>query len=90
MIKVRLKTSSRYKGAIGQNEIELELSDKSTINDLVYSLVDRYGKPIADLMTDKKTGSLTVIGIVNGTKCKADKELSDGDAVMLIPPLAGG
>lgn len=90
MIRITLIPMSRFKKALGKDQLVLSLTDQATIDELVRVLETYYGNEISDLMRNKKTGRLTVIGVVNHKRCTPDTILEEGNTVTLLPFLAGG
>lgn len=56
--------------------VELELPEKSTVQDAVRLL------PIKDF--------LQLIYLVNNVRTSSQQELHEGDSLLLVPPIAGG
>ena len=78
-VTVRLFAS--YADKLGRSEISLDLPDGATVRDAVSSIASlpgASGLPAAPLVA------------VNFEYAKAERALSDGDEVALIPPVAGG
>lgn len=72
-VKVKLFALLRQ---FGPDEQVVELSEGTTIDDIVRSL--------------KLPGTIRLLRIVNGEHRPTDHVLKDGDELALFPPIAGG
>ena len=70
-----------YRDLVGTDELEVELPEGSTVNDLASMIRRRPGA--ADLPE-------APVAAVNQEYVAGDTELRDGDEVAFIPPVAGG
>ena len=79
-----MQVTVRYFASIrvytGLNREMVELSTKSTINDLLELLASKYDD----------FGDLRVLAAVNGEYAVRELVLSDEDVVALFPPVSGG
>ncbi len=81
-MKVRTLFFASYRELMGSAEIDVELPEGATVTDLIAALRGR----------TEASSSLPLEPAValNRSYCAGDAELSDGDEVALIPPVAGG
>jgi len=92
-MKITLRAFADYRKIIG-SEMELVVPEEKTIGELLTLLFDRYPKLRSEMFTS--TGELKeYINIfINGRNIAFLKDmvtpLSDGDIVVLFPPVAGG
>jgi molybdopterin converting factor subunit 1 len=82
MIRVRVKLFARLREMVGAGELERELDEGSTVEDLLKTLHAEY-PGLAGLTTR------TVIA-VNQEFATPDSRLSDGDEIAIFPPVSGG
>ncbi len=73
-IKVKLFASLRKQ--VGQKELEMEISERDKVKDIVQSL-----------NLSEKDNFITMI---NGVHCKLDHGISNGDVLSIFPMIAGG
>lgn len=81
-LSVRTLFFAAYRDRLGVAELEVEVSAGATVADLVSELRGR-GAPF-DLLPEEPAVA------VNRTYAFLDEELSAGDEVAFIPPVAGG
>ena len=96
MITVKVRTILTIKKILGQGEIELSVPEKSTLQELVTMLVNRFGDELASVLLRPETkNSLPYIRyMVNGRDIAflggMDTVLQPGDEVLILPPVSGG
>jgi molybdopterin converting factor subunit 1 len=78
-VTVRLFAS--YAESIGKSELSLDIGNGSTVADVV--------KAISALAGAERLPPSPLVA-VNCTYAKATTEISDGDEIAIIPPVAGG
>ncbi len=81
MINIKVKCFSQVKYALGTNEINLHLENRSTTLDL------------ERIIREKSNGKLDGVSLriaVNQLYQVGETELKDGDEVAFIPPVQGG
>jgi len=93
-LNVRVKFYGMAYDEVGTRELSLELADGSTVDDLLSIIVDKY-PDLTNLVYDKKgvfreylevaVNKNDIIGL-DGLKTG----LSDGDTVLIMPPIGGG
>ena len=81
MIKIRLKCFSQVKYALGKNEINLELENGASTDDL---------EKIVRKKAEGKLKDVTLSTALNKKYISKNTELEDGDEVAFIPPVQGG
>jgi len=80
--------------AIGDNELEVEFSG-ATVNDLIESLVERYGQKARQALYDEKGEFDPLVQVLlNGEKWvtydQLDTALHEGDQLVFMMMMAGG
>ena len=80
--------------AIGDNELEFEFAG-STVNDLIGSLIERYGQKARYALNDEQGQFDPLIQVLlNGevwvTRDQLDTTLQDGDDLIFMMMMAGG
>ena len=81
-MKINIKFFASYKEALGREQIEVELEEDSTANDLLAMLRHDYPK-LGNLME-------TLVVSINLEYASFDTVLKEGDEVALLPPVSGG
>jgi molybdopterin converting factor subunit 1 len=81
-MRLQLKLFASFREVVGARELQWEIEDHSTVQDLLKALIDRYPRLSATL--DQGMVAL------NHEYVSHDVALSDGDEVGLIPPVSGG
>jgi molybdopterin converting factor small subunit len=80
--------------AIGGNELEVEFTG-STVNDLIVSIIERYGQKAGQALYDEQGQFDPLIQVLlNGerwvTRDQLDTALQDGDDLIFMMMMAGG
>ncbi len=81
-IQVTVKLFAIYQEVLRTPEIKLELPNNSPVSSILDSLIAQY--PILQTWRN-----VTQFG-VNLEQSSPDRQLEDGDEVVLIPPVSGG
>jgi MoaD family protein len=95
MIAVKISFLSLLKSRIGVKELNMDLEDESTINDVFTKLFEKYGENIKSVLV-KKTGDLNdhVVIMLNEKNIRSLDELNtkiqNNDVIILLPAIAGG
>ena len=95
MIAVKVSFLSLLKDRIGVKELNLDLEDNSTINDVFSELFEKFGDDIKTVLV-KKTGELNdhVVIMLNEKNIRSlddlDTKIQNNDEIMLLPAIAGG
>ncbi|MEE8431858.1 MAG: MoaD/ThiS family protein [Candidatus Desulfatibia sp.] len=95
MIAVKISFLSLLKDRIGVKELNMDLEDESTINDVFAKLFEKYGEDIEKLLI-KKTGDLNdqVVIMLNEKSIRSldnlDTKIRNNDEIILLPAIAGG
>ena len=95
MIAVKISFLSLLKDRIGAKELNMDLEDESTINDVFVKLFEKYGEDIEKVLI-KKTGDLNdqVVILLNEKNIrsldKLDTKIRNNDEIILLPAIAGG
>jgi molybdopterin synthase sulfur carrier subunit len=95
-VSVRFFTSLRE--AVGKKEEPLEFSEgeKVTVEVVLETLAQRYGKRFVEYVYDAKTGEVRgfIQFLVNGKSASSmnglQTALTDGDVLAILPPVGGG
>jgi MoaD family protein len=90
-MKVNVKYLGAFTDAAASKEETFELEGAS-VGSLVDLMLERNGEKFRELMIDPSTENLRggVTLLVNAHRRDMDYELSDGDEVALLTPVAGG
>ncbi len=95
MIAVKISFLSLLKSRIGVKELNMDLENESTINDVFAKLFEKYGEGIKNVLV-KKTGDLNdhVVIMLNEKNIRSLDELNtkihNNDEIILLPAIAGG
>jgi molybdopterin synthase sulfur carrier subunit len=95
-VSVRFFTSLRE--IVGRKEETLKFPEgkKVTVEVVLKTLAQRYGKRFAEYVYDEKTGEVRSFlqFLVNGKSAATmnglETELADGDVLAILPPVGGG
>ncbi|UCG66391.1 MAG: MoaD/ThiS family protein [Deltaproteobacteria bacterium] len=96
MITVKIRTILTLKKILGKGEVEITVPDRSTLGELLTSMVNRWGGELAShLFEPKGTSVLPSIRLmVNGRDIaflnRMETVLQNGDKVLLLPLISGG
>jgi molybdopterin synthase sulfur carrier subunit len=96
LITVRVRTILHLKRIIGSGEVELSVPEGSTLEELLATIVERWGTKLSSrLFESNSTIPLPSIRLmVNGRDIaflnRLKTELQEGDEVLILPPIAGG
>ena len=96
MIKVKLHTILGIKEIIGKREIEVDVSENSSLSDLMTTIVGKWGRELSDYLYEQESDKIKnyIRFMVNGQDISfldgMDTKLKDGDEVMIFPPVSGG
>ena len=95
MVAIKISFLSLLKSRIGVKELNMDLENDSTINDVFSKLFDKYGDDIKNVLV-KKTGDLNdhVVIMLNEKNIRSLDELNtiiqNKDEIILLPAIAGG
>lgn len=95
-ITVQVRTILTLKQVLGQGEIELSIAERSTLEELLAAMVDRWGDELASCLFEPKSKSVLpyIRLMVNGRDIaflnKMETVLQNGDEVLILPPVSGG
>jgi len=95
MIAVKISFLSLLKDRIGVKELNMDLEDNSTINDVFAKLFEKFGEDIKTVLV-KKTGDINdpVVIILNEKNIRSLDELNtkiqNKDEITMLPAIAGG
>ncbi len=96
MIKVKVYTILGVKKIIGQGELEVSISQGSTVQTVLFWMTKTYGDELSSHLFEPGTVNLLphIRLMVNGRSVRflngMETVLHDGDEVLLLPPVAGG
>ncbi len=96
MITVKVRTILTLKKILGKGEVELSVPERSTLRELLTTMVNRWGDELASrLFEPKSTSVLPYIRLmVNGRDIaflnRMETVLQNGDEVLILPPVSGG
>lgn len=94
-MNVRVEFTGQLRAAIGQATGRVELPEGATLAMLLVQLGQRCGEEARPhLLNASGQMQPSLLVAINGTACSsrqaAQTVLRDGDAVVLLPPIAGG
>jgi MoaD family protein len=93
-MNIRVEFTGQLRTAIGQADDRVELPEGATVAMLLEQLGRRYEGARPHLIDASKQPQRSLLVAVNGTalpsRQAASAVLRDGDAVVLLPPIAGG
>jgi sulfur-carrier protein len=94
-MKLRVQYTAQLRTSVGRSEEDLELSDGSTLADLLGYLAGRWDRSTkAHILADTGQTHASLLLVVNGLAVAVSEAqktvLHTGDVVTLMPPIAGG
>jgi MoaD family protein len=95
MIAVKISFLSLLKARIGVKELNLDLEDNATLNDVFSRLFEKFGENIKTVLI-KQTGELNdhVVIMLNEKNIRSLDDLNtkihNKDEITLLPAIAGG
>ena len=96
MITVKVRTILTLKKILGKGEVELSVSEGSTLEELLATMVNRWGEELASHVFEPKSKSVLphIRLMVNGRDIaflnSMETVLQEGDEVLILPPVSGG
>jgi sulfur-carrier protein len=93
---ITIHTILTLKKIIGAWQLDVELPDDASVNDLLLLMKKMWGEVLSSHLFDPETGALIphVRVMVNGRQIEflmgVDTPLNEGDEVLLLPLVAGG
>ena len=93
---MRFFTNLREIAAKKEETLKFPAGEKVTLDKVLKILAQRYGKRFVEYVYDAKTDEVKgfLQFLINGRSASTlnglDTELSDGDALAIIPPVGGG
>ncbi|MEA2054259.1 MAG: MoaD/ThiS family protein [Candidatus Thermoplasmatota archaeon] len=81
-MKIKVKFFSAHREVVGKKEIEIELKEKTGVNEMLKMLMNDYPKL-------RKLMDSTILSL-NHNRANGTELLKDGDEVALCPPVGGG
>jgi len=95
-ISVRFFTSLRKITNKKEETLKLPQGENATVDMVLKTLTQRYGKPFVEYVYDRKTGEVKgfLQFLINGKSATTmnglETELADGDVLAILPPVGGG
>lgn len=95
-VSVRFFTSLREITDKKEETLKFPEGEKVTVDMVLKTLSQRYGKPFVEYVYDRKTGEVRgfLQFLVNGKSATTmnglQTELEDGDVLAILPPVGGG
>ena len=95
MIAVKISFLSLLKDRLGVKELNMDLEDNSTVNDVFAKLFEKFGENIKTVLV-KKTGDLNdhVVIMLNEKNIRSlddlNTKIQNKDEITLLPAIAGG
>ncbi len=71
-----------------EKNIEIEMNDGATINDLVTKMIERYGEKFKNFLADYRDKRAIVL--LNGKYTDLETKLADGNKLFFMLPYCGG
>jgi len=96
MVRVKVRTILTLKTIMGSGEIELPLPEGSTLEQVVTTLVGKYGDDLASHLYEPNGKNIRphIRLMVNGRDIAflkgMETVLENGDEVLILPPVSGG
>jgi len=96
LIKVKIHTILNLKKIIGNSEVEMPIPSRSTLEDLLETMVNQWGDELASQLFEQDCSRLLpyIRLMVNGRDIAfldgMETELQNEDEVLILPPVAGG
>ena len=98
MVEVKVRFFTNLREIVNKREQTLTFpeNEKVTVNKVLKTLTQQYGKAFVDYVYDGKTGQVRgfLQFLVNGTSTSTldglDTELRDRDVLAILPPVGGG
>jgi molybdopterin converting factor subunit 1 len=82
-VKIKIKFFALYKDWTGDNELEIDVKENATVNQVIESLKEKYSK--------LKTPRIPMQIALNQEFLQSfDVNLHEGDELAFIPPVSGG
>jgi molybdopterin synthase sulfur carrier subunit len=95
-VSVRFFTSLREVTNKKEETLKFPEDERVTVNTVLKTLSQRYGKSFVEYVYDRKTGEVRSFlqFLVNGKSAATmnglETELADGDVLAILPPVGGG
>lgn len=95
-MEVRVKFFTQLKEIVGRDEELITLEEGAVVDDVLESLVKKYGRPFVEHVFDSGGGELAshlqvIVDGVNAIFLEGEKaRLRDGAVVAIVPMVSGG
>ncbi len=93
MMKINIRSFAFIREAIGTKQVQLEVEDGSTIEEVVQTLIAEFDGLTSYLIQDGKVKKDFVFAL-NGTQIQYDEigrtKVGDNDTLVILPPAGGG
>jgi molybdopterin synthase sulfur carrier subunit len=95
-VSVRFFTSLREVTNKKEETLKFPEGEKVTVEVVLKTLAQRYGKPFVEYVYDRNTGEVRSFlqFLINGKSATTmnglETELEDGDVLAILPPVGGG
>ena len=93
-MKLRVQYMSQLRAAVGLAEEEVELSEGSSLAELLHHLANTHGAARSHFVTETGQARPSLLIVVNeaavSARAAATTVLHSEDVVTLLPPIAGG
>ena len=95
MAKVKVQSFAEIRDALGQDEIEVEVPDGSSIKDVFNKMLEIYGNSFEKQIWNTLTGKMEpFLVMLNGKTYSSlhdfDTKVKDGDEIAILLPVVGG
>jgi molybdopterin converting factor small subunit len=95
MARVKIKTFTVVRDVLGADTVEMEGDDLTTVGIVFQALLEKFGKPLREIIVDPETGAMAPFLIrlndeIISSTLDIDKPIKNGDELTLIFPIGGG
>lgn len=95
MARVKVKTFTVVRNVLGADTVEMEGDDLTTVGTVFQALLQRFGKPLREIIVDPETGDMAPFLVrlndeIISSTLDIDKPIKNGDELTLIFPIGGG
>ncbi len=92
-MKIKMKYFARIAELTGIREEILDVNESILLNDIISSLIEKYGNDLENYLIDKKTNKIKEFFriLINGKISEIENFKIENDSeIVIIPPVSGG